>query len=462
MYDPEYYEDGINVDEAVLTELVVEAVSAGVQPDTISKLGDVFPDSSAELARAIRQEIEYARENGTWATLQQSQSVPQRDADTASERQAENETAIPGFDGAETRTQEQKDAGLRSFLGDDLYGEMYGQAESTPSQAPSDFSLSTQTEASLQGQAAQQEQARLADEEQSRQQEARAAADQERDSFTLSGSDSLVDQAEARGQSNIFDQPATDIDARANEAATSATSVGPAPSEAQIEAGNYKKGHVRVQGLDISVENPRGSTRSGTDPDGNTWSREMSDHYGYIRRTEGADGEHVDVFVGPNPESNRIFVVDQVNQDGSFDEHKVLMGFNNRQEAIDAYKANYDEGWKVGPVTPMPVDRFKQWLDSGDTTKPLSNKTFPDPAARSERKSESAPTKDVEQMRSIAARNQMLNEASPEAIASFQRMFDDPDTPTVRRVRRFSWTSFTLQCLSSDDTRRDSSRPETS
>lgn len=162
------------------------------------------------------------------------------------------------------------------------------------------------------------------------------------------------------------------IDAAANEAATSPENDLAEPSEAQIEAGNYKKGKIRVSGLDISIENPKGSTRSGTSPDGKKWSNTLKSHYGYIRRTEGADGEQVDVFVGPKPEADTVYVVDQVNQDGSFDEHKVLMGFPDQQAAEKGYLENYQKGWTLGPVTPMSVEELKGWLSESDNTKPVS------------------------------------------------------------------------------------------
>ncbi|MCG8381761.1 MAG: strawberry notch C-terminal domain-containing protein [Gammaproteobacteria bacterium] len=145
------------------------------------------------------------------------------------------------------------------------------------------------------------------------------------------------------------------------------------PTQAQKEAGNYKMGHVKMQGLDISIENPKGSKRKGTSPDGTPWESEMDSHYGYVKRTEGADGDHVDVFLGANPDSDRVYVVDQKNQDGTFDEHKVMLGFNDQQSAVDGYHANYDEGWQgMGAVTEMSMPEFKDWLKTGDTKKGLS------------------------------------------------------------------------------------------
>ena len=135
------------------------------------------------------------------------------------------------------------------------------------------------------------------------------------------------------------------------------------PTEAQAEAGNYKKAHVRIHGLDIAIECAKGQKRKPKWPP-------LAAHYGYIKRFRGADGDHVDVFVGPNPESEIVVVVDQVNVDGKFDEHKVLIGFSTTKSAIEAYKKCYTPGWKVGPVTTLTIDQFKSWLRDGSQDAP--------------------------------------------------------------------------------------------
>ncbi|WP_323948798.1 LPD38 domain-containing protein [Aeromonas caviae] len=162
--------------------------------------------------------------------------------------------------------------------------------------------------------------------------------------------------------------------ARMIEAARS--EVAPEPTEAQKEAGNYKKGHLTLQGLDIALENPKGSTRSGIDPDGKEWQSTMAHDYGYIKRTLGADGDHVDVFIGDKPDSETVYVVDQVDpKTGKFDEHKVMMGFADEQAARAGYLGNYEEGWQgLGAIKAMPVEDFKRWVKEGDTTKPVAKK----------------------------------------------------------------------------------------
>jgi len=147
------------------------------------------------------------------------------------------------------------------------------------------------------------------------------------------------------------------------------------PSEAQKKAGNYRKGHVNIQGFDITIENPAGSVRSGVNQDGTEWSNTMQNHYGYFKRTNGKDGDQIDVFVGNKPESNHIFVVDQINTETKeFDESKVMLGFDTLQEAKDAYLSNYEEGWQgLGSITTVDVDTFKEWAkDRKSQRKPFS------------------------------------------------------------------------------------------
>lgn len=141
--------------------------------------------------------------------------------------------------------------------------------------------------------------------------------------------------------------------------------VNQTPSEAQKEAGNYKKGHLKIDGYNVSIENPKGSERTGVDAGGQSWSVTMNNDYGYIRGTEGVDGDHIDMFLSDFPDQGNVFVVDQVKEDGSFDEHKVMYGFSSVDEARDAYLANYSPGWKgLKNITEVSKEGFKKWIDS--------------------------------------------------------------------------------------------------
>lgn len=141
------------------------------------------------------------------------------------------------------------------------------------------------------------------------------------------------------------------------------------PSVAQKESGNYKKGHIKFGGYDYTIENPKGSTRSGKDADGKEWKVTMHDTYGYIRGKFGKDGDHLDMFINDKADLDNwdgdVFVVDQVNPDGSFDEHKVMYGYDSMDNAEKAYLANYSKGWKgLGNITGASKDEFDKWLDT--------------------------------------------------------------------------------------------------
>ena len=171
---------------------------------------------------------------------------------------------------------------------------------------------------------------------------------------------------------------ATLVAARAHQAATSPHNDRPLPTDAQKKAGNYKLGRITLHGLSISIENPAGSFRTGKSADGTVWRTELKDHYGYIRSSEGADGDAVDVFIGPHPESEIVFVVDQVNLDGKFDEHKCLLGCSSEAEAREVYLRNYSPGWKgLGAITALTIGEFKAWLEHHDTTKPIAPQRRP-------------------------------------------------------------------------------------
>ena len=151
------------------------------------------------------------------------------------------------------------------------------------------------------------------------------------------------------------------------------------PTEAQKEAGNYKKGHVKIDGYDVTIENPKGSVRSGVDRNGQEWSVTMNNTYGYIRGTEGVDGDHIDVYLSDDIENwdgKRVFVIDVYNEDSTFDEHKVMLGFNNAADAFTNYVRNYSPGFfnnRRTQVSDVSSDVFRKWIDSSHRkTKPFA------------------------------------------------------------------------------------------
>lgn len=149
------------------------------------------------------------------------------------------------------------------------------------------------------------------------------------------------------------------------------------PTAEQCRAGNYRKGRVKLYGFDIAIETPQGQRRMGKS-DGKPWSVTCMAHYGDISGTRGADGDPVDCYVGPSPESNRVFVVNQNGKGGAFDEHKVMLAFADEDAARSAYMGSYERGWTgLGSMVSATVSQFSWWLKYGDTTKPFTSNALP-------------------------------------------------------------------------------------
>jgi hypothetical protein len=145
--------------------------------------------------------------------------------------------------------------------------------------------------------------------------------------------------------------------------------------------GNYKKGHIWIQGLNISIENEKGSYRGEKDQSGKKWQVKMPTAYGYIRGTLGADNMQVDVYLGKHPKSTTVWVIDQdkVTPQGAnkgFDEHKVMLGYNSLKKALKDYLKSHFDGHgheRIWAVTEISIGDFKSWLKSGDMKQPIAD-----------------------------------------------------------------------------------------
>ena len=174
-------------------------------------------------------------------------------------------------------------------------------------------------------------------------------------------------KSKAEGQEKSEESKETSL---SEQISTASAEVNTNPTDAQKEAGNFKKGHVQVGTFDITIEQPQGSIRRGKDANGKKWESKMHNTYGYFRGTEGVDGDHIDVFLSNDIDGwngRKVFVVDQYNPDGTFDEHKVMLGFNDVDEAKSDYLANYEKGWENGrriDVTPVNLEDFEKWIGS--------------------------------------------------------------------------------------------------
>lgn len=211
----------------------------------------------------------------------------------------------------------------------------------------------------------------------------------------------------------------------AEEIAAQEAQVDTTPTEAQKEAGNYQKGHIMIDGYDVTIENPKGSIRRGTDASGKQWEQEMHNTYGYIKGTEGVDGDHIDVFLSDNPVSGKVWVVDQVNKDGSFDEHKVMYGFANVADATKAYLSNYEEGWQgLGAISGISREEFKKWIESSHRkTKPFREYALAKSAEAKEKKNASKPAKEHKRIVS----DEKMEELRKQLLAKFNNMNEGID-----------------------------------
>lgn len=262
-------------------------------------------------------------------------------------------------------------------------------------------------------------------EEQLTEKEAKVRKAQEREAvpppeaFELEGEITPIEQSAA--QPDMFSA----IDAEAHEAAASPLNGKTAPSKKQIEANNFAKGHPTIQGFKTAIENPENSWRyklntealeeiaKGDDytADGvsdalellkdstrikqafdlltdisrvqnnvkkameGSWIAKLAAHYGDLVGTIGADGDPIDVFIKPGldevPADAPIFVIDQKVK-SKFDEHKVMMGFNSRVDAKNAYTGSYEQGWDgIQEMTQTTPDELRAWTEElkADETK---------------------------------------------------------------------------------------------
>jgi len=130
-------------------------------------------------------------------------------------------------------------------------------------------------------------------------------------------------------------------------------------------SGYKLQGRTKINGLDISIENKKGSVRSGTDKDGREWKTKMHYPYGYIKGTIGKDKQHLDAYIGNNKNSDVVYIVHQNDPvSRQYDEDKVMVGFNSADEAKKAYMNQYDRPGFFGSMTEMGMDEFKEKIFS--------------------------------------------------------------------------------------------------
>jgi DNA topoisomerase-1 len=83
--------------------------------------------------------------------------------------------------------------------------------------------------------------------------------------------------------------------------------------------------------------------------------------YGYLRMTQGVDGDHLDCYVGPNEAATHAFIVHQCDpKTGKYDEDKCFLGFDSEEAVKRAFLQHYDDPKFLGPITRMPMAEFER------------------------------------------------------------------------------------------------------
>jgi len=118
---------------------------------------------------------------------------------------------------------------------------------------------------------------------------------------------------------------------------------------------------TEYQGIPIHVDRPRGFIMMGEDDKGNSWKRRYKYDYGFIPKTLGGDGDGLDVFIGPQKKAEHAYWAVQKKSDGSFDEYKVFLGFDSRDEAAAVYRKHIPKKLLAGLLT-MRVEMMKAML----------------------------------------------------------------------------------------------------
>ena len=182
------------------------------------------------------------------------------------------------------------------------------------------------------------------------------------------------------GSGDTDDNPVTEVepqepqDARVRQA-KGLDKRGMAELWLKAKTAAYKlDAQMEFQGLPLDIEHTAGSVRRGKGKDGHEWVTVFRYAYGYIRGTKGADGEGLDVFVGPNPNDTKAFVVHQQKPDtGKPDEDKIMLGWDSADAAKEAYLDHYDNPKFFGGMAEIPMDRLRELAEKKEKLVKIAN-----------------------------------------------------------------------------------------
>ncbi len=123
-------------------------------------------------------------------------------------------------------------------------------------------------------------------------------------------------------------------------------------------------------GLVVNIENPAGTERVGVNNKGKEWRTKMLYDYGFIYSVKGTDGDALDVYLGPDQEAEKVYIVHQNDPEtGEYDEDKCMCGFSSAEEAKEVYLKHYDTPKFFGSMSEVPFEEFKDLVENGKREK---------------------------------------------------------------------------------------------
>ncbi len=170
----------------------------------------------------------------------------------------------------------------------------------------------------------------------------------------------------------------SDVDMAAREAAAALENERRGPTSGQFRAGNFKMASTSVGGIQLNIEHPEGSVRTGVDEAGQPWESETPVHRGYVKGTRDGDNGKLVALVAPGtPKAygGAVYVIDQKNpRSGEFDQHVAVFGAENEEQASAMYRAGYPKDWQgAGAITKLPLPVFKVWSKSDQRRGPIGD-----------------------------------------------------------------------------------------
>lgn len=173
---------------------------------------------------------------------------------------------------------------------------------------------------------------------------------------------------------------------------------------------------INFHGIPITIEWRKGDRKPDKhDPE---WSYLVENDYGFFDNTTSPEEEELDVYIGEDKESERVFLASML-EDGEFAEFKVLLGFDSRKTAQRFFECQYGE-CRCGPFMEMTMADLKDWIE------------LQKPKAMKEAKLLIVPDRDIdEEEPDDGSTGQMKRENVPEPSLV---LLPDPDTRPIIEV----------------------------